>query len=270
MANLKESINRHITDIPPEMLCVTINHVILCIQHAVNLDGTHIEGIGYEITKRLVECGAEVFAIGKTQSNLDNLKSKVPSIIPVCVDISNWNETKKAIDNIGIIDLLVNNAGIYEEVTFSKITEKIFDRIFSVNVKPIINISQIFVKNLKEVNKSGSAVNISSVLSMKAEPNTIIHSASKAAVDKITKFMAVEFGPYKIRFNSINPTIVETEMARVVLDDVIVAERLKNKIPLRNFCSVEDVAEIVLFLLSDQANMINGTNLFVDGGFAAI
>ncbi|XP_067142739.1 L-xylulose reductase-like [Centruroides vittatus] len=227
-------------------------------------------GIGREITKRLVECGAKVFALGKTQSNLNNLQQDIPSVIPVCVDISDWNKTKTAVENIGVIDLLVNNAGIYEEILFGEITEEIFDRIFSVNVKPVINVSQIVVKNLKEQNKSGAIVNISSILSIKTELNTMIHSASKAAVDKFTKVMAVEFGPYKIRCNSVNPTVVETEQAKSILDDVTTSTKLKSKIPLGEFCSVKDVAETVLFLLSDHARMINGVNFPVDGGYAAV
>ncbi|XP_067134655.1 L-xylulose reductase-like [Centruroides vittatus] len=222
-------------------------------------------GIGREIVKQLSKYGAHVIALSKTRENLESLKSELPSIETICVDLGDWKATRQAVEKLQTIDLLVNNAGVLEEAVFETITEEQFDKTFNVNVKAIINISQVIAKKLKDENKPGSVVNISSVSSWFNYTGEAVYGLSKATVDKLTKLMAKELGPSGIRVNSVNPTWVLTEMAMQLLSPENEAQ-LKSKIPLGKFCDVKDIADAVLFLLSDNAKMVNGVHFPVDGG----
>lgn len=222
-------------------------------------------GIGREIVKELSKYGAHVIALSKTRENLESLKAEISSIEIVCVDLSDWKATRQAIEKLGIIELLVNNAGILEEAVFETITEEQFDKTFNVNVKPIINISQVIVKKLKDAQKTGSIVNISSVSSWFNYSGAGVYGLSKATIDKLTKLMAKELGPFGIRVNSVNPSWVMTEMAMQLLNPENEIE-LKRRIPLGKFCNVRNISDAVLFLLSDKSEMVNGIHFSVDGG----
>ncbi|XP_067129590.1 L-xylulose reductase-like [Centruroides vittatus] len=225
-------------------------------------------GIGKEVVKQLTNCGAHVIALSKTQENLEALKAEIPSVETICVDISDWKKTEEALRKIGTIDLLVNNAGIADYAKTGEVTEEIYDKLVATNLKSAINVSQIITKRLKDEKKPGSIVNVSSAASLVYMFN-ISYASVKAALDKITKTMAVELGPYKIRINSINPTVVDTDMTKVIFENPEVEAQLKAMIPLAEFCKTEDVANAVLFLLSDKARMINGVILPIDGGNSA-
>lgn len=206
--------------------------------------------------------------MSKTKQNLDALKAEIPTVEIVCVDISDWKKTEEALNKIGTIDLLVNNAGFRHISKLGEITEENIDKLYSVNLKPLINISQIVIKRLKEKNKSGSIVNVSSVVSL-VHFGSIIYSSGKAAMDRITKSMAVDLGPHMIRVNSVNPTIVITDQTKHIWANPQLTSKMKSLIPLGEFCDPEDVANAVLFLLSDKARMITGVILPIDGGQSA-
>lgn len=193
-------------------------------------------GIGRELAKKLVLCGAEVVALSKTQANLDTLKAEVPSIHTVCVDLADWDKTKKAVEELGNIDLLVNNAGYGIINPFGTIGPEDFDRIFAVNVKAVINVSQVVAEGMKKKGKGGAIVNVSSQAGMVAFRDHAIYGASKGALDQLTRVMALELGPHQIRVNSVNPTVVLTDMAKVGWSDPVKAADMKSKIPLGRFC----------------------------------
>lgn len=189
----------------------------------------------------------------------------------VCLDISNWNETKKAIQSLGPIDLLVNNAAFAKLTPLinNEISEEDCDNHLAVNVKAVVNVTQIVASQMIQRKSGGAIVNISSQASIAALKDHLIYSATKGAIDAMTKVMALEYGPYGIRTNSINPTVTMTEMAKVGWSDPVVAEGMLSKIPLGRFAEVEDVVDVILYLLSDKASMINGVLLPIDGGFTA-
>lgn len=223
------------------------------------------QGIGKAIVIELVKRGACVIALSKTQKNLDKLKEEVPEVETVCLDVSNWKETENAIKGLGDIDLLVNNAGVLSLQSIGCITEEEFDRCFSINVKAVVNISQIVASTMKSRGKGGSIVNISSQTAMIAIENHATYCASKGALDQLSKVMALELAPYQIRVNTVNPTVVLTEMGYKALGDQ--AEIKKAKIPLGRFCVVGDIVGAVIFLLSDQSSMVTGAHIPIDGGY---
>jgi 3-oxoacyl-[acyl-carrier protein] reductase len=171
-------------------------------------------------------------------------------------------EAKKA---FGRVDILVNNAGIYEFSPLEGITAEHFHKHFDLNVLGLIFASQEAIKHFGSA--GGSIINISSVASTAAPPNTSVYSATKAAVDAITKSLAKELGPRKIRVNAINPGMVETEgvhAAGIMESDF--RKEVESKTPLGRIGQSEDIAPAVVFLASEESAWITGETMRVSGG----
>jgi 3-oxoacyl-[acyl-carrier protein] reductase len=174
-----------------------------------------------------------------------------------------FTETKKA---FGKLDVLVNNAGIYDFAPLENITSEHFHKQFDLNVLGLILASQEAAKLFGT--QGGSIVNISSVVSTLAPPNSAVYSATKAAVDAVTKSLAKELGPKKIRVNSVNPGMVQTEglsSAGIVESDM--RKQIEAQTPLGRIGVPADIAPAVVFLASDDARWITGETLFIAGGF---
>ncbi|XP_012220520.1 L-xylulose reductase isoform X2 [Linepithema humile] len=145
------------------------------------------QGIGRELALRLSKYKGQVFALSKTKKNLDNLIAADSKIQPVCVDLQDWDATRKAIQSILPIDLLVNNAGVACLSPFLDTTPEGFDLTFEVNVKAVFNVSQVVAKDIIKRKSSGSIVNISSQAGQAALKDHAIYCASKGAIDMLTK-----------------------------------------------------------------------------------
>lgn len=122
---------------------------------------------------------------------------------------------------------------------------------------------------MKLAKRKGSIVNVSSQASLKALQDHLVYCASKGALDQITRVCALELGPHGIRTNSVNPTVVETDMGKMAWSDPAKAGPMLSRIPLNKFAQISDVVDAVCFMLSDQADMLNGVILPIDGGFTA-
>lgn len=226
------------------------------------------QGIGRQVCKALVQCDADVIALSRTKSYLDSLSQEV-KLTTVCIDLSDWNVTREKVKSLLPIDGLVNNAAIALLEPFLNAQPDSFDRSFNVNVKAIMNVSQIIAEDMIRRKCGGSIVNMSSQASKAALADHAIYCATKGAVDQLSKVMALELGPHNIRVNCVNPTVVLTEMGKIGWSDPQKAITMLSKIPLGRFAEVEEVVNTVIFLLSDKASMINGVCLPVDGGFLA-
>ncbi|MFT3787595.1 MAG: glucose 1-dehydrogenase [Tepidisphaeraceae bacterium] len=175
-----------------------------------------------------------------------------------------FNEAHKA---FGRLDVLVNNAGIYDFAPLEAITSEHFHKTFDLNVLGLLLATKEAVARFGE--SGGSVVNISSVVSKTAFPNTSVYSATKAAVDSITRVLAAELGPKRIRVNSVNPGMVETEgttssgitSAESQMKAAVIAQT-----PLGRIGAVDDIAPVVLYLASDDAKWITGETIYVSGG----
>ncbi|XP_044154032.1 L-xylulose reductase-like [Bufo gargarizans] len=225
------------------------------------------KGIGRETVKALWALGAEVVALSRTAEDLDSLAQECPGVQTVCVDLVDWPATEAALSSVGPVDLLVNNAGIAEEQSFLEMTQDSFDRHIAVNTRAIIPVSQIVARQIIARGGSGSIVNVSSQLSQSPLKNTGAYSAAKAAMDMLTKVMALELGPQKIRVNSVNPTLVMTRMGLEHFGDPKKATVFTSRIVSGRLAEVDDVTNSILFLLSDKSAMITGSHLNVDGGY---
>lgn len=228
------------------------------------------KGIGRSTALALARCGAEVIAVTRTQADLDSLLLECASIRPVCVDLTDWEATDAALKDLGPVDLLVNNAGRSLIAPFLEATPDQFDKMFDINLKGALHVSQIVARGMKARGVGGSIVNVSSQASQRPLRDHAGYCASKAALDMLTRVMALELGTYQIRVNAVNPTVVMTAMAVANWSDPDKVKAMKSCIPLGKFAEEEDVVNSILFLLSDKAAMITGATLPVDGGFVAV
>jgi len=232
-------------------------------------------GIGKEIATKFYNDGAHVFVIDRDPKLLETLKKELPKVTTVCVDLLDWDATKKAVTELAPLDHLVNNAGIVGDCPFLEITKEKIDQVLGINVKAIFNVSQAFAKgiiNNKKVNQGQTIVNISSLGDRTAFWGASIYGASKGGVTMLTKSMAMELGEHGIRVNCVNPTFIVTDLI-LALDPKVIersGEVMQRVIIKDKQLSTTDVAHAVLFLSSPLSQMITGEALVVDSGTNAI
>ena len=171
-------------------------------------------------------------------------------------------EAKKA---YGHLDILVNNAGVYEFAPIESVTPEHFHKMFDLNVLGLILATQEAVKQFGA--DGGSIINISSVAATLAPPTTSVYSATKAAVDAVTRSLAQELGPRKIRVNSINPGMVETEGVHASgIADSDFRRQVESQTPLGRIGQPQDIAPAAVFLASSDSAWLTGETLFISGG----
>ena len=231
------------------------------------------KGIGAGIAKALASEGASVvvnYASSKANAEavVADIQAANGKAVAVVGDVSKASDAQAIIDaamkHFGRLDILVNNSGIYEYAPLSDVTEEQFHRHFNINVLGPILITQAALKHLGE---GGSIINIGSGVSRITPANSTVYTASKAAVDALTGVWAREFGPRKIRVNSINPGMVETEGTHT--GGYIGSELetwLASQAPLGRTGKVTDIAPIAVFLASDESRWLTGEQLIASGG----
>lgn len=227
------------------------------------------KGIGRSTVLALKAAGAHVVAVSRTREDLDSLVRECPGVEPVCADLADWETTEKALSTVGPVDLLVNNAAVALLQPFLEVTKEACDQSFSVNLRAVIQVSQIVARGMIARGVPGAIVNVSSQASQRALTNHSVYCSTKGALDMLTKTMALELGPHKIRVNAVNPTVVMTPMGRNNWSDPQKAKAMLDRIPLGKFAEVENVVDAILFLLSNRSGMTSGSTLPVDGGFLA-
>jgi 3-oxoacyl-[acyl-carrier protein] reductase len=232
------------------------------------------KGIGASIAKTLAEEGASVVVnYASSKEDADRVVSEIVKAggkaIAVQGDVSRgadvrriFAETKKA---FGRLDVLVNNAAIYQFAPIGEISDEHFDRQFDINVKGVLLTTQEAVKLFD--GHGGSVINIGSVSSEGTVAGSAVYSGTKAAVDAITHVLAVELGPKNIRVNSINPGPVETE--GMVAAGFLESEMLKTfkaRTPLGRIAQPQDIARVAVFLASSESGWLTGEILHASGG----
>ena len=228
-------------------------------------------GIGAEIAKRFAEEGAIVYANALSEGSIDD-RSKVweekyhTSVIPVYFDVTDEATTKQAILRIkkeqGRLDVLVNNAGVMKDALSGMINKKLMEDIFAVNVFAVMNMLQLANK-LMSRQKSGSIINLSSIVGTEGNAGQLVYSASKGAVAAITKSASKELAPNNIRVNAIAPGMIDTDMFRSVGEEKMNAHL--GHIKIGRLGTPTDVANAAVFLASDLSEYISGQILGVDG-----
>uniref|UniRef100_A0A8B9EEC4 Dicarbonyl and L-xylulose reductase n=2 Tax=Anser TaxID=8842 RepID=A0A8B9EEC4_ANSCY len=225
------------------------------------------KGIGRAVAVALSKAGARVTALSRTAADLESLARECPGIEPLCLDLADWDATEAAVGAAGPFELLVNNAAVAVLQPFLEVTRAAFDRSLDVNLRAVLHVSQIVARQMITQGIPGAIVNVSSQASQRALRDHAVYCSTKSALDMLSKVMAMELGPHKIRVNTVNPTVVMTDMGRINWSDPQKSAAMINRIPLGKFAEVDDVVNSILFLLSDKSAMTTGSSLMVDGGF---
>lgn len=227
-------------------------------------------GIGKGIVERFMKEGAQVvfsYRSSEEKANqiIKDLRGK--DIIGIKSDASKMEDAQKLIkeatDTFGRIDILINNAGITKDNLMLRMTEEQWDDVINVNLKSVFNLTKSALRTMLK-QRSGSIINMSSVVGVFGNAGQANYAASKAGVIGFTKSIAKEVGSRGIRCNAITPGFIETEMTAELSDDV--KNNYSSNIPLGSFGSVDDVAEACLFLGGDGSTYVTGQVLSICGG----
>uniref|UniRef100_E1T852 Short-chain dehydrogenase/reductase SDR n=1 Tax=Burkholderia sp. (strain CCGE1003) TaxID=640512 RepID=E1T852_BURSG len=223
-------------------------------------------GIGRATVEMLCASGADVVAAARNVNELARLAEET-GCEPWELDVSDEAAIDDAFSSPTAFDGLVNCAGIALLERAVDTTAASFDRVMAVNARGAVLVAKHVARGMIEAKRAGSIVNVSSQASLVALDDHLSYSASKAALDALTRSLCIELGPFGIRANSVNPTVTLTPMAVQAWSDPAKREPALKAIPLGRFAEPAEVASVVLFLLSDAASMVSGVCLPVDGGF---
>ena len=228
-------------------------------------------GIGYAITEKFVNSGINTVIIGRNRQKLNEAKDRLGKLcIPICYDLNDLKSIPEQVrqieDTYGGIDILVNNAGINLKKEFTEVSDEEFEGIIRTNVSSVFTLSREVVKYMIKKG-SGNIINISSMASQYGLPKVIAYTASKSAIEGMTRAMAVELSPKGILVNCIAPGFIATDMsARALNDDAERMKKVLSRTPLGKLGSPADVAEAAYFLASGKSGYLTGVILPVDGG----
>lgn len=232
------------------------------------------KGIGASIAKHLAAEGAAVVVnYASSKEGADRVVAEIVGkggrAVAVKADVSNPADIKRLFDetqkNFDRLDVLVNNAGIYDFAPLEAVTPEHFHKQFNLNVLGLILASQEAVKHFGS--QGGSIVNISSVVATTGIPNASVYSGTKAAVEAVTRSLAKELGPRKIRVNSVNPGMVESEGLHATgIASSDFRKQIEAQTPLGRIGQPADIAPAVVFLSSPDSSWITGESLYISGG----
>ncbi|HTB95486.1 MAG TPA: glucose 1-dehydrogenase [Terracidiphilus sp.] len=232
-------------------------------------------GIGQGIAKQLAGEGARVVVdyVGSAEGADETVRSiqqaggeaeKVAADVTQNSDVQSLVEAAWA--RYGAADILVNNAGMEKKSDFWDVSEEDYDKVMAVNLRGPFFLSQAFVRRLREANKPGRIINISSVHEDMAFPGFTPYCCSKGGLRMLMRDLAVELGPLGITVNNVAPGAIETPINKSLLEDKPKLDALLKNIPLGRLGTPEDVAGLVAFLASDDAAYVTGSTFVVDGG----
>lgn len=228
-------------------------------------------GLGLAIAEKFTQQGIKTIIVGRDEEKLKTAKAQLgDNCFAMSCDLNNLSSIpafiEKVIQEFGQIDILVNNAGINLKKDFTEVSDEEFQKILTTNVCAVFAFSREVVKHMLLKN-SGNIINISSMAAQYGLPKVIAYTASKTAIDGMTRAMAVELSPKGIRINAIAPGFIYTAMTDKALNsDPERKAKVFGRTPMGHMGEPVDIAEAAFFLASDAAKYITGVVLPVDGG----
>lgn len=225
-------------------------------------------GIGAAIVRQLSEQQADVIASGRNVEALEKLAAET-GCRTLSFDLSSEESVRGALDGLDLWGV-VNCGGFGGEIATPMDTDMdVFDKVISINARGALLVTKYASQSMIRLGQGGAIVNVSSQAALVALKGHISYGSSKAALDNITRVSALELGKYGIRVNSVNPTVVMTEMSAFYWGRPEIGEPFLQQMPLGRWATEDEIAAPVVFLLSDGASMITGISLPIDGGFTA-
>ncbi len=233
------------------------------------------QGIGRAIAVRLAQEGAKIVVEDRqdadaAEQTLAQVRAAGSDGCVIAGDVGRVHDAHSVVDaavaKLGRIDVLVNNAGVERNAPFLDVSEADYDLVLDVNLKGAFFMTQAFVHHLRDTRRGGRIVNISSVHEELPFPHFTSYCASKGGMKMMMRNLAIELAPLGITVNNVAPGAVGTAINNKLLHDPKELGALLANIPLKRLGKVEDVANAVLFLASDEASYITGTTVYVDGG----
>ena len=230
-------------------------------------------GLGKAIVEKFLEEGSKVINVDINEDAGRELSENLGSrTLAVSADVGNANSVedlqKSVLASFDKVDVVVNNAGVTHLPTpLDEVTEEDFDRVFRVNCKSVYLMAKAFVPNMKNQG-SGSILNIASTAGVSPRPNLNWYNSSKGWMNTATRTMAVELAPFGVRVNAVNPVASETPLLASFMgeDTPEMRKKFLSTIPLGRFAQPEDIANAACYLSSDEASMVTGVCMQVDGG----
>ena len=231
-------------------------------------------GIGAAIASKLASLGCDVAInyagnIQKAEETLNSVKAYGVNAQIYQANVANYEEveamTKQIIKDFGHLDIIINNAGITSDNLMMRMDQDSFDSVIDVNLKGTWNVCKSITRPILK-QRSGVIINLSSVVGINGNVGQVNYAASKAGVIGLTKSLAKEFASRNIRVNAVAPGYVKSDMTAKLSEEI--TEKVLENIPLGKLGEVEDIANAVAFLVSDEARYITGQVLVVDGGMA--
>ena len=245
----------------------------------INLSGKNAlvtgagRGIGLAAASALAEAGACVTLVARTRDEIEAAAKEIGqsgnSAKALAFNVLDTKETEETISKHGPFDILINNAGTNRPSSLFDVSHDDYDAIMDLNVRAAFFTAKAVANGLRQADKPGSIINMSSQMGHVGAVNRTVYCASKHAMEGFTKAMAVELGPLGIRVNTVCPTFIETPMTKPFLEDTDFKDSVLNQIPLGRVGQVNDVAGAVVFLASQASSLITGAALKVDGGWTA-
>ena len=230
-------------------------------------------GIGLAAAVALAEHGAEVVLAARRAEKLADivaaLRDRGWAAQAMTLDIADVEATRDALGAQDPFDIMVNSAGAARHSKAVDTTPQDFDAVMDINLRGAYFLTQAVAQGMLATGKTGSLINISSQMGHVGGLDRAVYCASKFAVEGFTKAMALEFGPAKIRVNTICPTFILTDLTRPTFDDPEKRTWVLNKIKLGRAGEVEDLMGAVVYLASDASSLVTGTAMMVDGGWTA-
>ena len=230
-------------------------------------------GLGKAIVEKFLEEGSKVIIVDINKDAGRELSGELgPRTLAVSADVGDANSVenlqKSIFESFEKVDIVVNNAGVTHLPTpLDEVTEEDFDRVFRVNCKSVYLMAKAFVPNMKN-RGSGSILNIASTAGVSPRPNLNWYNSSKGWMNTATRTMAVELAPFGVRVNAVNPVASETPLLASFMgeDTPEMRKKFLSTIPLGRFAQPEDIANAACYLSSDEASMVTGVCMQVDGG----
>jgi L-xylulose reductase len=223
-------------------------------------------GIGGATVRRLAAAGADVIASGRSVEALEQLSAGTGArLLPF--DLTSEESVRSALEGLDLWGV-VNCGGFGGEIATPMDTDiAVFDKVISINARGALLVTKYASASMIRLGRGGAIVNVSSQASLVALNGHISYGSSKAALDNITRVSALELGQYGIRVNSVNPTVVMTEMSAFYWGRPEIEGPFLEQMPLGRWATEDEIAAPIVFLLSDDASMISGVSLPVDGGY---